>query len=409
MSESLRAPQRLAQLTTNELLLAAVVACQEEAGEYVLRPVLKNLSVSFEDKWFAKSHAACDTRLMRHNMLNASAGGHRPADRSRPLRRQKINVADARHRASRTSVEWWRPSKRRPHRAWRPAARRAAAAVREDASPSQPSEEASPISRRSRRPGHKRRRGRDTLGGAVDLLKRRVKEQRRRRARASEEAAHGAGPPPASGPCSEKQSPREAAAREAAARSRAVAREAAAREAAGARRQWPARTSARRRRPASPRGGRKSLATTSCDHTPRRSGGVFTDSFRNELADVWWPHIKQALRVDTIAKLESEHGVGSALRGPAAIRKVHVVLTVLEHILQLDADFPHLRGRLRFRPRSRSLHCQVFPRCGAPLHSSDLFFTPYDEGGSDAGIAEQIECIIFDASNPRLCLGSGKC
>ena len=49
--------------------------------------------------------------------------------------------------------------------------------------------------------------------------------------------------------------------------------------------------------------------------TPRRSGGG-TDSFRNELADVWWLHIKQALRVDTIAKLESEHGVGSALRGP---------------------------------------------------------------------------------------------
>ena len=398
MSESLRAPQRLAQLTTNELLLAAVVACQEEAGEYVLRPVLKNLSVSFEDKWFAKSHAARDTRLMRHNMLNASAGGIAATPAGLSLLKDKLGadydicLAHIRGAA--------RPSKRSPElpeagaHAKRPRPRK-------DADAEQPSEEALPNQPSKSKAGAQKRR---SEGTRAEQSPNEAEESSQTPKRTSEEAPTESGTPPErprEKQPREKQprekQPREKQSREKQPREKQpeVAREDVGAELAQQ----------------SPRGGQEEPRDdVGSELTPRRSGGVFTDSFRNELADVWWLHIKQALRVDTIAKLESEHGVGSALRGPAAIRKVHVVLTVLEQYFSSMQIFHTFVDDFASAHGAEAFIAKFFPPgCGAPLHSSDLFFTPYDEGGSDAGIAEQIECIIFDASNPRLCLGSGKC
>ena len=376
MSESLRAPQRLAELTTNELLLAAVVACQEKTGAYVLRPVLKNLSVSFEDKWFAKSNAARDTRLMRHNMLNASAGGIAATPAGLSLLKDKLGadydicLAHIRGAA--------RPSKRSPEfpeavppkgahaGVKRPRPRKDAEQSSEKALPNQPSKKAGAQKRGSE-------------GTRAEQSPKEAEESSQTPKRTSEEACTESGTLPS------LERPREKPSSE-------VARVA-------------AETQQSPREKQSSEEPREDVGS---ELSPRRSGsGGFTDSFRNELADVWWLHIKQALRVATIAKLESEHGVGSALRGPAAIHKVHVVLTELEQysismqILHTFVDdFASAHG-------AEAFIAKFFPPgCGAPLHSSDLFFAPYDEGGSDAGIAEQIECIIFDASNPRLCTRS---
>ena len=361
-----RALQILRSLSGNDCLLAAVVACQESKGAFVFRPALKRLSVvlRFPEHLLFKSNKERDGRLLRHNNNNASAGGISATTLGRKrlcaLLDNDYDICLKRIRSAKDGDEATcgpAPLSKRPVL-------------------TEPSEAVPRFSVDDRvqvKDYHEDFNGKN---GTV-VSERRVHGLEFLVRLDSFDARVWFF---ATSLCLCPGAPVE-------------------REAASV----PSDTSEDAGAGPSP----KRLRPPEARRSPG-SGPVEPGSFdREKLADMWWVHIKSVLCVDTITKLEEEHKVGSALRGADAILKVHNVLSGLDQysssmqILHAFVDdFASSYG-------AEAFVAKFFPAdCGAALHPKDLYFTPYDEGGSDAGIAEQIECIIFEASNARLCLKS---
>ena len=128
----------------------------------------------------------------------------------------------------------------------------------------------------------------------------------------------------------------------------------------------------------------------------------FTVQFSHVLADDWWRLSKTMLPSVTLRKLEDEFKIGSELTGTAGLFEAHKILGEmgqLQHVKRMSHnfvnDFVLSYGSdvflETFFPQNRS----------TTLRKEDLFFKKFCDGGSDKTIADQIEDIIFEATNER--------
>ena len=442
---------KIESLGPNESLLAAVVACQTKTGDYVPRSTLLGLPVvDFPAYLLGKGNKQRDQRYFRHNHQNASACGvaatvegqeHlrnalgkdydvcvaylRSAKDGRPLKhRREDSEEDAspkrpRDEGSSKKAEGLKKAKKAKKPKKAPEKKE-----EEDLSPKRPRDEGSPKkaekkakkSKKARPPPEKAREGESPARPSpAQLARPSPVEQSPARpspaqlARPSPAKPSPVEPSPAK-PSPAKPSPAEQSPAKPSPEQSPAKPSPAEQSPAQLTRPSPARPSPVQRSPVHP-------AEQSPAQPPEEkaqpaqpppgearedepsSDGYFTDSFRNELADVWWEHIQKVLCVDTITELEQQHKVGRGLRGPDAIARVHEVLEGLGQYAASMGMLHQLVDDFASRFGAEAFLAKFFP---VALKSEHLFFKPYDEGGSDAGIAEQIELIIFEARNARL-------
>lgn len=371
----------LESLDHNEKLLAAVVASQKKAGDYVLRSTLLGLNVPFPSYLLHKSNLHRDTRYFRHNQQNASACGvAATVEGQEHLRKALGDGYDICVAYIRSAEDAGADRAARPER------------------PAGESEEELSMKRPRAEQSSKK------AEGSAEGSKKAKKAKKVKKSKKAQQGQDVEQPPAQQPPAQEppaQEPPEEARDGEPAQQRPEEAPEEAPDEDVEqpqARESEPAQQLAEdvEQPPAQqdveqpPQEARKDEPS---------SDGYFTDSFRNELADVWWEHMKsKVLCVDTITELEEQHKVGRGLRGPDAILKVHDVLTDLG---QYDPSMQMLHALMDDFACSyggEAFIAKFFPVGVKPEH---LFFRPYEEGGSDAGIAEQIELIIFEARNER--------
>jgi hypothetical protein len=128
----------------------------------------------------------------------------------------------------------------------------------------------------------------------------------------------------------------------------------------------------------------------------------FTTQFSNVLADDWWRLSKTMLPAATLRKLEEEFKIGSELTGVTGLFEAHKVLGEigqLEHVKRMSHN---LANDFVLTYGSDAFLETFFPRDRpVTLQKEDLFFKKFNDGGSDKTIADQIEDIIFEATNQR--------